>query len=312
MRLLFAGTPPVALPSLTALMGSQHEVVGVLTRPDAPAGRGRRVAANPVAERARESGLPLLQPRSLRDPQAQAAIRSLKVDGAAVVAFGAMLPAELLNVPQLGWVNLHFSLLPAWRGAAPVQHSVLADDEMAGATTFRIVEELDAGPVLGRTIEAIHRTDTTGDLLTRLSLSGANLLLATIEGLADGALVASPQSAEGVSYAPRLSVGDAGISWTDPALAIDRRVRACTPSPGAWTTLDGARIKLGPLRPEPTEQAGTQLPPGSLRILKDWVLVGTATGCVLLGDVQPAGKRAMPACDWARGLRNTGDIRLGT
>ncbi len=310
-RLLFAGTPVVALPALDALLDSRHEVVGVLTRPDAPAGRGRRVAASPVAERAEQLGLAVLRPRSLRDPDARAAIRALDVDCAPVVAYGALLPPELLGVPRLGWVNLHFSLLPAWRGAAPVQHSVLAGDELVGATTFTIVEELDAGPVLGRLTEVVHAGDTAGDLLGRLSRSGAGLLRATVDGLDDGALVASPQPAEGVSYAPRLSVDDARVRWTDPCLAIDRRVRACTPTPGAWTTLDGARIKLGPLLPGPTDVESPPSP-GAVRVLRDGVLVGSASGGVLLGDVQPAGKRAMPARDWVRGLRHTGDIRLGT
>jgi len=310
-RLLFAGTPAVALPALDALVASRHQVVGVLTRPDSPTGRGRRTAASPVACRADELGLPVLRAPSLRDPGVRAAIAELGADCAPVVAYGALLPPELLDLPRLGWVNLHFSLLPAWRGAAPVQHSLLAGDDTCGATTFTIVEELDAGPVLGRLTEMIHRHDTTGSLLDRLSRSGADLLVATVDGLDDGVLVPSPQPSDGISYAPRLSVDDARVRWSDPGLAIDRRVRACTPSPGAWTTLDGVRLKLGPLRPEPIEVADPP-PAGELRLSKNHVLVGSGTGCVLLGEVQPPGKRPMPAIEWVRGARLQPNARLGT
>jgi len=310
-RLLFAGTPQVAVASLDALVESRHEVVGVLTRPDAPAGRGRRLAPSPVARRADELGLPVLRPRSLRHPDAIAAVTELGPDCAPVVAFGALLPASLLGVPRLGWVNLHFSLLPAWRGAAPVQHSLLSGDEITGATTFRIVEELDAGPVLGRLTETIHRDDTAGDLLERLSRSSAALLVATLDGLEDQSLLPSPQPADGVSYAPRLDVDDARVRWSDPAQAVDRRVRACTPAPGAWTTLDGVRLKLGPVRPD-LVQVDDPPPPGVLRWSRDWVLVGTGSGCVVLGDVQPPGKRPMPALDWVRGARLPHEPRLGT
>ena len=219
MRVLFAGTPDVALPSLEALLASPHEVVGVLTRPDAPAGRGRRMAPSPVRARAEEAGLPVLTPRTLRDPDALAEVAALGADVAAVVAYGALLPPAALDLLPHGWVNLHFSLLPAWRGAAPVQHAVLHGDEITGATTFRITEGLDEGPVYGTLTEEIRPTDTSGDLLARLARSGAGLLVATLDGIAAGRLVAVPQAADGVSHAPRLTAEDGtfdSVSMTNP------------------------------------------------------------------------------------------------
>ncbi len=310
MRVLFAGTPGVALPSLEALLASpRHEVVGVLTRPDAPAGRGRRVVPSPVRARAEAEGLPVLTPRTLRDPAALEAIAALRPDVAAVVAYGALLPVAALDLVPHGWVNLHFSLLPAWRGAAPVQHALLHGDEVTGATTFQITEGLDEGPVFGTLTETVRPRDTSGDLLSRLSASGAGLLLATLDGIADGTLVAVPQPQDDVSLAPRLSTEDGRVRWDHPAPAVDRRVRACTPAPGAWTTTpDGARLGLGPVRPRP-EVLG--LAPGELRTGRREVLVGTATHAVELGEVSPAGRRAMPAADWARGARLAPGARLG-
>jgi methionyl-tRNA formyltransferase len=309
MRVLFAGTPEVALPSLDALLASPHEVVGVLTRPDAPAGRGRHVVPSPVRVRAEEAGLPVLTPRTLRDEEALRAVADLGADVAAVVAYGALLPPAALELLPHGWVNLHFSLLPAWRGAAPVQHAVLHGDEVTGATTFRITEGLDEGPVFGTLTEEIRPRDTSGDLLERLSRAGAGLLLATIDGIAAGRLVAVPQPPDGVSHAPRLTPEDGRVRWSHPAQAVDRRVRACTPAPGAWTTDPaGARLRLGPVLPRPDV---TDLAPGELRAGKREVLVGTGTHAVELGEVAAAGKRAMPAADWARGLRPEPGARLG-
>lgn len=309
MRVLFAGTPEVALPSLAALLASPHEVVGVLTRPDAPAGRGRHPVPSPVKVAALEAGLPVLTPRTVRDPAVLADLAALGADCAAVVAYGALLPVPVLEVPAHGWINLHFSLLPAWRGAAPVQHAVLHGDEITGATTFRITAGLDEGPVFGTLTETIRPRDTAGDLLGRLAVAGAGLLTATLDGIEDGALVAVPQPPEGVSVAPRLSTEDGRVRWDHPAIAVDRRVRACTPAPGAWTTLpDGARLKLGPVRLRPD----VTLPAGELRADRHEVLVGTGTHAVALGDVAAAGKRAMPAADWARGARLADGAWLGT
>ena len=311
MRLLFAGTPEAALPALDALSAGPHQLVGVLTRPDAPAGRGRPTAQSAVARRAAEIGVPVLRPASLGDPQTQASIGSLEPDCAAIVAYGALVPPALLELPPHGWVNLHFSLLPAWRGAAPVQHCLLAGDDVTGATTFRLVEELDAGPVLGTLTEPVRPRDTAGELLDRIARAGAGLITATVDGLAAGSLTAVPQPLTGVSYAPRLHVDDAQVRWSDPAFAVDRRVRACTPAPGAWTTVDGVRLKLGPLRPA-SDDVDEPLAPGQVRVSKRQVLVGTGAGCVRLGDVQPSGKQAMPAADWARGARLGPERRLGT
>jgi len=294
LRLVFAGTPSAAVPSLEALLTSRHDVVAVVTRPDAPAGRGRTVRPSPVRERAEAAGLDVLTPAHPREEAFQAALRELAPDCCPVVAYGALVPQPVLDIPRLGWVNLHFSLLPAWRGAAPVQHALLAGDEVTGATTFRLEAGMDTGPVLGVTTETVRPTDTSGDLLERLAIAGAGLLVATLDGLEEGALVAVPQTSDGVSLAPKLTVEQARVDWTAPALRVDRLVRACTPAPGAWTTFRDRRVKLGPVAV--SEQS---LPPG---VVRDG-LVGTATAAVRLGGVRPEGKGAMPAADWLRGLR---------
>lgn len=308
MRLLFAGTPEVAVPSLRALLDSPHDVVAVLTRPDARVGRGRKVSACPVAALARDAGIETLTPGRPSDPAFLDRLGELDVDCAPVVAYGGLIPKSALDVPRYGWVNLHFSLLPAWRGAAPVQHAVLAGDEITGACTFVLEEGLDTGPVLGVVTEQIQPTDTSGDLLERLSHSGATLLAATMDGIAEGRLVATPQPADGISHAPKIDVYDARVDWAAPAQRVDRLVRACTPAPGAWTTFRGDRLKLGPVRPQaaaPGSQAieSGPLAPGVIDVVKNRVRVGTATMPVTLGMVQPGGKKPMPASDWARGVR---------
>jgi methionyl-tRNA formyltransferase len=303
MRLVFAGTPATAVPSLDALLKSGHEVVAVVTRPDAPAGRGLRVAPSPVAQRAEAAGLEVLKPARPGDPDFLDRLRQIGPGCCPVTAYGALIPQRALDIPEHGWVNLHFSLLPAWRGAAPVQHAVLHGDDVTGATTFRIVAALDAGPVFGVVTEPIRPDDTAGDLLDRLAVSGAELLVATIDGIESGALEARPQPSEGVSLAPKITSEDARVRWADPAVAVSRLVRACTPAPGAWTELDGTRVKLWPFA-GPAGQDAETLAPGQLRVLGTRVLVGTGTQPVQLGDVQPHGKRRMPAADWARGLRS--------
>jgi methionyl-tRNA formyltransferase len=308
LRLLFAGTPAPAVPSLEALLDSDHEVVAVLTRPDAPAGRGRKVGRSPVAERADAAGVPVLQPRSPRCPEFLEQLDGLAVDCAPVVAYGALVPPAALDLPRYGWVNLHFSLLPAWRGAAPVQHAIMAGDEVTGASTFRLEAGLDTGPVFGMVTETIGPRDTAGDLLGRLAVSGAGLLLATIDGIAAGSLVAEPQPAEGISLAPRIESADARVDWSLPAHVVDRQVRGVTPAPGAWTTWRGDRLRLGPVEPIP----GSELESGAVAIGPDGVLVGTGRGAVRLGLVQPAGKRMLPAADWARGARPLPGERVGT
>src|SRR5512145_1126059 len=290
MRVVFAGTPEVAVPALEAIAASSHDLVGVVTRPDAPAGRGRKLVASPVAQRAEELGVPVLKPEHPKDPDFQAQLAELRPDCCPVVAYGALLPQSALDIPVHGWVNLHFSLLPAWRGAAPVQHAIWAGDEITGATTFRIVKELDAGPTFGVVTETVRPTDTAGDLLTRLADSGAGLLVATLDGIEDGSLEAREQAGEGISFAPKILVEDAEIDWTEPAVAVDRRIRACTPGPGAWSTYAGERVKVGPVA---LTEGRDRLDP------------------VQLGEVKAFGKKQMKAADWARGVRLSSGETLG-
>jgi methionyl-tRNA formyltransferase len=312
VRLVFTGTPDVALPSLDALSSSSHEVIAVLTRPDARAGRGRSVVASPVKERALELGLEVLMPDRAADPMFQARLRELAPDVCPIVAYGGLIPATTLAIPARGWINLHFSLLPAWRGAAPVQHAIMAGDEVTGATTFLLERGLDTGPTLGVMTEAIKPDDTAGDLLARLAQGGAGLLVATLDALEAGDLHPVRQPSEGISMAPKISVLDARIRWATPALAIERHIRGCTPAPGAWTTFRGERLKIHPVTlPEQAGKdsnrddagPGEAIAPGEVAATKHEVRVGTATGPVLLGTVQPHGKRAMAAADWARGVR---------
>ncbi|MER7721957.1 methionyl-tRNA formyltransferase [Streptomyces flaveolus] len=301
MKLVFAGTPEVAVPALDALIASgRHEVAAVVPRPDAPAGRGRRLVASPVAERAEEAGIEVLKPAKPRDPEFLERLREIAPDCCPVVAYGALLPRVALDVPAQGWVNLHFSLLPAWRGAAPVQHALMAGDEITGASTFLIEEGLDSGPVYGTVTETIRPTDTSGDLLTRLAFAGAGLLAATMDGIEDGSLKAVPQPADGVTLAPKITVEDARIDWAAPALRVDRVVRGCTPAPGAWTTFRGERLKLVQALPVPDR---TDLAPGQLAAGKNNVYVGTGSYAVELLWVQAQGKKPMRAADWARGVR---------
>ncbi|OEJ27867.1 methionyl-tRNA formyltransferase [Streptomyces agglomeratus] len=311
MKLVFAGTPEVAVPALDALIASdRHEVAAVVTRPDAPAGRGRRLVASPVAARAEEAGIEVLKPAHPRDEDFLARLREIAPDCCPVVAYGALLPRAALDIPARGWVNLHFSLLPAWRGAAPVQHAILAGDEVTGASTFLIEEGLDSGPVYGVVTEDVRPTDTSGDLLTRLAFAGSGLLAATMDGIEDGTLHAVPQPAEGITLAPKISVEDAHIDWKAPALRVDRVVRGCTPAPGAWTVFRGERLKLVAVRPLP-ERTEADLEPGELAAGKKYVYAGTGSHPVELLWVQPQGKKPMLAADWARGVRIAPGEHLG-
>ncbi|HEX4703964.1 MAG TPA: methionyl-tRNA formyltransferase [Pseudonocardiaceae bacterium] len=304
MRLVFAGTPEVALPTLRALIaGDRHDVVAVVTRPDAPAGRGRHLARSPVGALADEHGIEVLTPPKAGDRAFLARLAELAPDCCPVVAYGALLPQSALDIPTHGWVNLHFSVLPAWRGAAPVQAAVRHGDEITGATTFQIVKELDAGPVFGVLTEKVRDRDTAGELLDRLAVAGAELLASTVDGIEDGTLRAVEQPADGVSYAPKVTVDDARVDFTAPAVAVDRLVRSTTPDPGAWAEFRGERVKLGPVLPVAPAVGEDALSPGEIRVDRRRVLVGTATGPVQLGDVQGRGKKRMAATDWARGIR---------
>ncbi|MDK1327528.1 methionyl-tRNA formyltransferase [Arthrobacter sp. zg-Y1143] len=306
LRVLFAGTPSVAVPSLDALVEAGFDVVGVLTRPDAPLGRKKVLTPSPVAARAQELGLPVIRASKV-DDEAIAAIAALEPDVAAIVAYGALVPARALTVPRHGWINLHFSLLPAWRGAAPVQHAVIAGDDVTGASTFLLETGLDTGPVYGTMTETVRPEDTSGDLLERLSHSGAVLLAQTLRAVDAGAAVAVPQQGD-ITLAPKLTIDDARVDWQQPALAIRRRINGVTPEPGAWTGWDGARFKIGAaaLRPDVTD-----LLPGQVRFSGGGsaaALVGTGSHALELLRVQPAGKKMMPGADWARGLANREDV----
>jgi len=280
----------------------------VVTRPDAPSGRGKKLTASPVAQRAAELGIEVLKPQRPRDEEFVARLAELAPACCPVVAYGALLPQRVLDIPQHGWVNLHFSLLPAWRGAAPVQHAILAGDKTTGATTFRIVLELDAGPVFAAVTEPIRPDDTAGDLLHRLSVSGARLLVTTLDGIEDGTLTPTPQpESDGqLSYASKISVDDARIDWKEPADVVDRLIRACFPAPGAWTTFEGERFKINSAR-----ISDAVLPPGVLDVTKRSVRVGTGTQALALGEVQAQGKKPMAAADWARGVSFNTEPRLG-
>lgn len=300
MRIVFAGTPEPALPSLQRLMdSSRHEVVAVLTRPDAAAGRRGKPAPSPVAQLAADAGIPVLRPARPNSPEFVAELSALGPDCCAVVAYGALLSAELLALARHGWVNLHFSLLPAWRGAAPVQAAIAAGDTLTGATTFLIEPALDSGPVYGVVTETIRADDTAGELLDRLAVCGAGLLATTLDGIADGTLTPVPQPTDGVSLAPKITVEQARIRWDLPAHVVDRRVRAMTPAPGAWTMVGDLRVKVGPVTIDEAEP----LPPGEFGIDRAGVRVGTSTQPVRLGQVQPPGKKPMNALDWTRGAR---------
>ncbi|MCG2624058.1 methionyl-tRNA formyltransferase [Arthrobacter sp. I2-34] len=305
MRVLFAGTPAVAVPSLDRLLDAGFDVVAVLTREDAPVGRKRILTPSPVAARAAELDLPVIRANRI-DAAAAEAIAACRPDAAAIVAYGGLVPPAALAIPPHGWINLHFSLLPAWRGAAPVQHSVINGDELTGASTFLLEQGLDTGPVYGTLTEVLRPEDTSGDLLQRLAQSGAVLLAQTLSAVAAGKAVAVPQAGE-VSLAPKLSLADGRVDWRQPALAIRRRINGVTPEPGAWTILEGQRFKLGPVR---LRQDDDGLAPGQVLPGKAGVLVGTGSCAVELGQVQPAGKKMMAAADWARGLGQREDVHF--
>ncbi|MGB3827468.1 MAG: methionyl-tRNA formyltransferase [Ornithinimicrobium sp.] len=309
MRVLFAGTPDVALPSLRRLIDSRHDVVAVLTRPDAPAGRKRIVQPSAVKGLADQAGIAVLTPTSTRDPGLRDRLGALRLDAAPVVAYGGLIPPDLLAVPVHGWINLHFSLLPAWRGAAPVQHTIMAGDEVAGASAFLLEQGLDTGPVLGTLTERVRDHDTSGTLLQRLGYAGAELLLGSLDALESGTAQPQEQPNDGISYAPKLTRDDARVRWDRPAYVVDRQIRGCTPAPGAFTTLHGERLKIHPVTVVRDHLDIDTLVPGQVHVGRREVVVGAGGGMVRLGQVQPPGKKAMDADAWARGARlHPGDI----
>ena len=306
MRLVFAGTPDAAVPSLRRLAESDHDIVLVVSRPDAPLGRKRVRTPSPVAQVAADLGLEVLKTARL-DEQATARILASEPDLGVVVAYGGLVREPLLSAPAHGWINLHFSLLPRWRGAAPVQRALIAGDERTGAAVFRLVPELDAGDVYAQIEHPIHPEATAGDLLGELAERGAHLLADVVDAIAAGTAHAHPQEGEPTS-APKLTLDDALVRWEEAAPAVLARIRGVSPEPGAFTTIDGARLKILRAHLAATDQRpapGVVVPDGRE------VLVGTGTTPLVLDTVQPAGKGAMAAADWWRGVR-TADPRLGT
>lgn len=300
MRLVFAGTPDVALPALAAIAASEHDLLAVVTRPDAPRRRSGRPVPSPVAQWAHEHGVRVLTPQRPGDDEFIATLTELAPDACPVVAYGALLPQRILDIPRYGWINLHFSLLPRWRGAAPVQRALMAGDQVTGATTFRLVRDLDAGPIFGSTILPLDGTETAGEVLDALAHDGADLLLDTLDSVGDPD-AALPQDDEGITLAPKITVDDARLDWAADAREIDRLIRACSPSPTAWTTLGDERIRVDYARV--ADVVG--LPPGELLVERRRVLVGTGSDALELVRLQPAGKKLMAASDWGRGLRGS-------
>ena len=300
MRLVFAGTPVIALPSLDALAASGHDLVGVVTRPASPQGRSARPVPSPVASWALEHGVEVLTPEHPKDRDFRERLAALAPDCCPVVAYGALLPQRTLDIPVHGWVNLHFSLLPAYRGAAPVQRAIMNGVRETGATTFRIVRELDAGPVYGSITEAVAPLDTAGELLDRLAVRGAGLLVETVDRIAEG-VEPAPQRSEGLSYAAKLELDDVRIDWTRPAQELADMVRGANPEPGAWTMLHGERFRV--LLAEPSDE---EVASGVIEARRREVLVGTGSASLRLLTVQPVGKKPMAGADWGRGARLSG------
>lgn len=296
LRLVFAGSPEPAVPSLRALAASEHEIAAVITRRDSPQGRRGVLTPTPVAAAAEQLGLPVIRANRLAG-EATETIAALRPDLGVIVAYGGLVREPLLSTPRLGWINLHFSLLPRWRGAAPVQRAILAGDETTGAVVFRLVEELDAGAVYGRVTEPIGALQTAGSLLDVLAASGASLLARVVDALADGTASAQPQAGE-VTLAPKLTLADGELDFREPAQAVLNRIRGVTPEPGAFTEVDGARLKV--LEAVIARDA-VRLEPGVFALEGRAVLVGTATEPIELLRVHPAGRKAMDAASWWRG-----------
>ncbi|WP_309069428.1 methionyl-tRNA formyltransferase [Microbacterium sp.] len=306
MRIVFAGTPSVAVPSLRALHAAGHEIAAVVTRPDAPLGRKRVLTPSPVAAAAAELDLPVIRAVRL-DADATERIAALEPELAVVVAYGGLVREPLLSLPAHGWINLHFSLLPRWRGAAPVQRALMAGDRVTGAAVFRLVPELDAGDVFGELRYDVPEDATAGEVLDALAESGASLLADVVADIAAGTAVAVAQEGE-PTHAAKLTIEDGLLDWAAPAERVLARFRGVTPEPGAHTTLDGARVKILAAR---RAESAEPLAPGRVAPAAGAVLVGTGTEPILVERVQPAGKAAMAAADWARGTRGAPVFDVG-
>ena len=307
LRILFAGTPDFAAASLAALLDSEHEVIAVHTQPDRPAGRGRKLQMSPVKALALEHALPVHQPESLkRDPDAVAHLRSLGADLMVVVAYGLLLPPAVLEAPRLGCVNVHASLLPRWRGAAPIQRAILAGDRDTGICIMRMEAGLDTGPVFHRVATAIGEHETGGDLHDRLAELGARALIETLPGIADGSREPQPQDDRLATYAHKLTKEEAVIDWTWPAAAIERQVRAFNPWPVAQTSLEDAVLRVWDAEAEP--QSAHSVAPGRVvQADRAGIRVATGEGLLRITRLQPAGKKPMSAGDYlnARHLDGT-------
>ena len=304
MRLVFAGTPAPAVPSLRRLAASDHDIRAVITRRDAPLGRKRVLTPSPVAAAAEELAIDTVRADRL-DADVTARIGALAPDLGVIVAYGGLVREPLLSIPTHGWINLHFSLLPRWRGAAPVQHALIAGDAQTGASVFQLVPELDAGAVLAERADDVPEGATAGELLALLADTGADLLLDVVDAIAAGTAVARPQSGE-PTYASKLGDADGLVRWTEPQASVLGRIRGVTPEPGAHTTVDGARLKLLAVRP--ASPGAPTLRPGAIALDGRDVLVGTGTEPIALDSVQPAGKGALRAADWWRGLRTVDPV----
>ena len=306
MRLVFAGTPAAAVPTLRRLAASQ-DIAAVVTRPDAPLGRRRVLTPSPVAQAATELGLPVIKTARL-DDAATAEISALQVDLGVIVAYGGLVREPLLSAPTAGWINLHFSLLPAWRGAAPVQRALIAGDRVLGASVFQLVAELDAGDVFAMREIGVPETATAGEALDVLASEGAALTADVVASIADGTATATPQTGA-PSFAAKLSLADGLLDWTQPLDAVFARFRGVTPEPGAHTTVGGQPLKVLEAVPAPDAEP---LEPGRIRGTKSALHIGTGSHPLAVTRVQPAGKGAMNAVDWWRGLRGADELQAGS
>lgn len=301
--MVFAGSPDAAVPSLRLLADSGHDVLAVITRDDSPQGRKRIMTPTVVAAEAERRGIPLIKADRL-DASVAAGVRALEPDLGVIVAYGGLVREPLLSIPRLGWINLHFSLLPRWRGAAPVQRAIMSGDEVTGASVFQLVEELDAGDVFGHLTQRVGANETAGHLLDVLAQGGAHLLLGVVDALSDGTARAVPQQGD-VTLAPKLELDDGRIDFDGHATTVSNRIRGVTPEPGAFTTIDGVRVKV---LEAAIAYGSPRLDPGQLDFGTGRLLVGTATDPIQLITLHPAGKKAMPASDWWRGHSRDGRV----